>query len=292
MKKILITGGSGFIGKNLVEHLSKKYEVYAPLHNELDLLEESSVDEFFKNNKFDIVIHAAVKGGSRKLLSFPEMLKNNLKIFFNLLKNKDSYKKMIFIGSGAEYDKSREIKEAKEEDSEKNIPSEDYGFYKYLCSKYIEMSENIINLRVFGIFGKHEDYETRFVSNIICRVVFDLPVEMNQNALFDYVYADDLCRIIEYFIENEAKYKSYNIGGERHFELLEIAEMIKKISKKDFKIEIKNHGMNKEYTCDNSRLRKELKDFKFSDIETTIKELYDWYLENKDNIKKENLLTY
>src|SRR3989344_476770 len=124
--KILITGGNGFIGKNLVEHLSKKYEVYAPSHNELELLDEESVDEFFKNNKFDVVIHTAVKGGSRKLPSFPDMLKNNLKMFFNLLKNKDSYKKMIFIGSGSEYDKSRDIREVKEEDSGKNIPSDGY----------------------------------------------------------------------------------------------------------------------------------------------------------------------
>ncbi len=290
--KILITGGRGFIGRNLLNYFSEKYEVYSPNHDELELLDEKAVNEFFKKNKFDIVIHSAAKGGSRKLPTFPEMLKDNLKMFFNIIKNKDSYKKMIFIGSGAEYDKSNELKDIKEEDFGKNIPEDDYGFYKYLCSKYIETSGNIINLRVFGIFGKYEDYDTRFISNIICRIIFNLPVEMNQNAVYDYIYVKDLCRIVEYFVNNESKYKFYNIGAEKHLELLDILKIIKNISGKEFEVKIKNKGMNKEYTCDNSRLKDELKDFKFGDMEIAIKELYDWYLENKENIKRENLLTY
>lgn len=290
--KILITGGRGFIGKNLKEYLSKKHEVYAPMHDELELLNEAEVDKFFENNKFDVVIHSAVIGGNRKAKGIPDVLKNNLKMFFNLVKNKDSYKKMIFIGSGAEYDRTKQIKKAREIDFGKNIPNDDYGFYKYLCSKYIELSDNIINLRVFGVFGKHEDYETRLISNIICRVIFDLPVEINQNAIFDFIYINDLVRIIEYFIENKAKHKFYNIGSEKPLDFLTIASFIKKISKKDFQIKIKNPGMDREYNCDNSRLREELKDFKFTKIDLAIEELYSWYLENKDNIKKENLLKY
>jgi len=290
--KILITGGNGFIGKNLVEYFSKKYEVLAPSHNELELLDEKAVEEFLKNNKVDIIIHAAVKGGSRKLSSYPDMLKENTKIFFNLANNSKYYEKMIFLGSGAEYDKSGDIKEVKEEDIGKSIPKDDYGFYKYLCSKYIESSDKIINLRIFGIFGKYEDYDVRFISNIICRILFDLPIEINQNVVFDFIYVKDLCRIIEYFIENNVKEKIYNIGGEEHFELIDIVNKIKKISGKDFEIKIKNIGMNKEYTCDNSRLKNELKEFKFTEMEMAIRELYYWYLENKDKIKKENLIKY
>ena len=61
----------------------------------------------------------------------------------------------------------------------------------------------ILNLRVFGVFGKYEDYETRLISNIICRVIFKLPVEINQNAVYDFVYINDLVKIIEYFIEDD-----------------------------------------------------------------------------------------
>lgn len=49
MKKILLTGGSGFIGRNLRESfLASKYDISAPAHSELDLLDTQSTDEFFK----------------------------------------------------------------------------------------------------------------------------------------------------------------------------------------------------------------------------------------------------
>lgn len=290
--KILITGGNGFIGRNLHEYLSKKQEIYAPSHLELDLLDKECVKSFLEKHRFDIIVHTAVKGGSRKLPTFQGMVKQNLKMFFNLAENSDLFEKMIFIGSGAEYDKTKDVKDVKEEDFGKTVPFDDYGFFKYVCSKYIEKSNNIINLRVFGIFGKYEDYEIRLISNILCRVIFDLPVEINQDAIFDFIYVNDLCRIIEHFIENHSKSKFYNIGSEKHLRLTEIAEKIKKTTKKDFNVVIKNQGMNKEYTCDNSRLRNELNNFKFTEIDKAIQELYNWYLDNKNIVKKENLLKY
>jgi len=54
-KKILLTGGSGFVGKNILESpLAEKYEIIAPPRTELNLFDEDSVDEFFLNKKFDI----------------------------------------------------------------------------------------------------------------------------------------------------------------------------------------------------------------------------------------------
>jgi GDP-L-fucose synthase len=290
--RILITGGSGFIGKNLVEYLSKKHEVIAPSHSYLELSDEVSVGKFFEKNDIDIVIHSASVGGKRKASPNRNILKENLKMFFNLVNNSKYYKKMIFFGSGAEYGKSRPLKNVKESDFGKYLPGDDYGLYKYICSKVIEKSDNIVNLRLFGVFGKYEDYDTRFISNIICRVIFDLPVEINQNMFLDYVYVEDLCRIVDYFIENKANHKFYNIGPEKHLDLLSIAEKIKKISGRKFEMNVKKKELNKEYSCDNSRLMEELGDFKFTDIDESIKQLYDWYEENKDKIKKEGLTLY
>lgn len=286
---ILLTGGSGFIGKNLREYLSEDYTILTPTHAELELTDKIAVDGYLKKNKIDIIIHTAAIGVKRNTPQINDALKRNLKIFFNIAENSHKVKKIIFLGSGAEYDMTRDIAQIKESEFGRVVPSDDYGFYKYVCSKYIETSKNIINLRLFGVFGKYEPYEVRFISNIICRDLCGLPIEINQDRVMDYIYVLDLCRIIEYFIKNESKEKFYNVGGER-CRLSALAEKIKKISKHDFNIIIKKEGYSKEYTCNNTLLLRELKNLEFTEMETALKELYEWYVSNKANINKENLL--
>ena len=276
-KNLFITGARGFIGKNLVEKFSEKYNLLTPGHKELDLLDEKVVDDFFNKNKIDVIINCAVIGGSRKEEHVDSSLSNNLRIFFNLLKNKDKYKKMIHLGSGAEYDKSKPIIKVKETDFDKVIPKDEYGFFKYICSKYIEKEKDIVCIRIFGLFGKHEDYRYRFISNAIVNNLKGLPITMNQNVFFDYTYINDFVRIVDYFINHKAKHKFYNIGTGKKIDILTIANKINKISDKKSKIEVKNAGLNKEYTCDNSRLMDELKKFSFTDFDKSLVELYNWY---------------
>ncbi|MEK7633216.1 MAG: NAD(P)-dependent oxidoreductase [Patescibacteria group bacterium] len=278
-KTVFITGAGGFIGKNLTEQLSKKYNLLTPGHKDLDLLDEKAVNDFFKKNKIDVVINCAVIGGSRKEEHVDSSLLGNLRIFFNLLKNKNKYKKMIHFGSGAEYDKSKPIIQVKETDLGNTIPQDEYGFFKYICSKYIEKEKNIVCIRIFGLFGKYEDYRYRFISNAIVNNSSGLPITMNQNVFFDYVYINDFIRIVDHFINHKAKYKFYNSGTGNKIDILTIAKKINLISDKKSKIIIKNKGWNNEYTCDNKRLKNELKKFKFTSFDESLKELYRWYKE-------------
>jgi len=277
MKTILITGGSGFIGKNLIENFDGKYNVLHPSHKELDLLSTADVDVFFEKNKIDIVIHCALVGGSRPEEKENDSTYQNLKMFFNILKNKKYFKKMIYLGSGAEYDKSKPIVGVKEEDFGKTIPNDEYGFFKYICSKSIEKQDNVVSLRIFGLFGKYEDYRYRFISNAICQNISGSPITINQNVFFDYVYIDDFVKIVDYFINNQAKHKFYNIGTGKKIDLLSIANLINDVTDKKSEIVVKNDGLNNEYSCDNDRLMSELGGFKFTEIEDSIKSLYGWY---------------
>jgi len=284
-----VTGGSGFIGKNLIEYLRDKFEVQCPAHSELELIDKEKVDKYFASNHVDVIVHCASKGGTRKILNEQDNLKFNLRIFFNLAAQGC---RMIFLGSGAEYDRSREIKNISEEQFGLHCPKDDYGFYKYVCSKYIEKSDGIVNLRLFGVFGKYEDYEIRFISNIMARVLLGLKVEITQNMFLDYTDVRDVCRIVERFIIHEPKEKFYNVGACHGLDLLSIVKIIQDISGKKFEIEVKKKGLNREYTCDNKKLLNESKDFKFTKPEDSIKFLFDWLVSSKEKINKENLLKY
>jgi nucleoside-diphosphate-sugar epimerase len=281
---ILITGANGFAGRNLKEHLKNKYKLFTPSHKELNLLDEKDVDGFFKKNKIDVVIHTAVVGGSRKEEAEESALGQNLRMFFNIMRNKKRFKKIIHCGSGAEYDKRFSIVKIKESDFDKRVPVDEYGYGKYLCSKYIENSEDIICLRIFALFGPGEDYRYRFISNAMCRNIFNMPITMNQDVYFDYVYIKDFVRIVEHFIKHTAKHRFYNLGTGKRVNLKTIAKKINEIADKKSKIIIKKRGLNKEYTCNNKRLVSEIKGFKFTDFDTYMKELYTWYKENKKNI--------
>jgi len=284
--RIFITGVTGFIGRNLYEYLKKnnQYKLICPKHKELELLDLNSLENFFKKNKIDIVVHCATLGVKRTS-NKPGLLEPNLRMFLNLIKCKKYYKKMIFAGSGAEYDKSKNITKIKETEFGEKIPKDPYGFYKYICSKIIEKEDNIINLRLFGIFGKYEDYKTRFISDAIWRAVNKKPIVINKNVVFDYLYIEDLVKIIEYFILNKAKYKFYNVGSGKNIDLLGLAKKISRISPNKPKIIVKNSKLGNEYTCNNDRMLAETKTERFRDIDDTLKELYLWYETNRKNIK-------
>ena len=285
-KTILITGSTGRIGLNLIEQLDrKKYNLLTPKHKELDLLDDSAASKYFKKNKIDVVVNCALVGGSRNEEYVNNMVSVNLKMFFNIVRNKKYFKKMIHIGSGAEYDKSRPLIKVKEEEFDKMIPKDDYGFFKYICSKYIESTDNIICLRIFGLYGKYEDYKLKFVSESICKNILGLPIIINKNVYFDYVYMNDFIKIIEYFINNSAKYKFYNVGKGKKINILTIAKSVNKIADKKSEIIVKNKGLNNEYTCDNSRLMKEIKNFKFTDFDQSLKEFYLWYKSIKSTLE-------
>lgn len=276
MKKLLLTGANGFIGRNLNEGLSEKYKIYALARQEVDLLDQEAVDNFFKNKYFDVVLHAAVVGGKRGV-QVQEPLSKNLTIFFNLLNQEGHFGKFINFGSGAEYDKSRPIINITEGQFGERIPKDDYGLYKYVCSKYLEGKKNYYNLRLFGVYGKYEDFKTRFISGAILQNLAKKPIVINQNVMFDYLWIEDLVKILKYFIEGNPKFNAYNVASGSKIDLVGIAKIVNQISQYKSEIIVEKLGLNNEYTADISRLKKELSGIKLTSLRSGIKKLFNWY---------------
>lgn len=292
MKTVLLTGGSGFIGRNICEsYLNDKYIIISPTSRELNLVDEKSVDQYFSANKIDIVIHAAVKPSHRNAKDLNDIFYSNTRMFFNLERKSDQFEKMLVLGSGAVYDMRYYHPHMLEFEYTKHIPADDHGYCKYVCSKMIEHSANIYDLRLFGVFGKYEDYAIRFISNAICKSLFDLPITIKQNRRFDYLFIDDLMPVIEWFIENSPQKKIYNVTSNEARSLYDIASLVKRISKKvDLPIIVAQERMGLEYSGDNSGLKTEFLDLSFTPFDKSLKSLYEWYEFHKDIINVDLLL--
>jgi UDP-glucose 4-epimerase len=292
MKTILLTGGTGFIGKNILEsYLNNKYKIFAPKRAELDCSDDESVRQYFVHRSFDVVIHAAIKPGHRNAADATGLLYTNSRMMMNLLRHQGHWGKLLNMGSGAIYDMRHYQPKMKESYFGTYMPADEHGYTKYLFGKLLPGLTGVYDFRIFGVFGKHEDYAIRFISNVICKVLLDLPVTMNQNRKFDYLYVNDLMRVLEHFIEHDPHEKAFNITPEKSMELLEIANIIKQVSGKDIEILVAKEGYGVEYSGDNSLLKSEIKDLNFTPMRTAITELYQWYSDHKEKLNRQLLLT-
>jgi nucleoside-diphosphate-sugar epimerase len=294
MKTILLLGANGFIGKNLNEHLKifpEKYEVDSPPSDQFDASSEEIVKKWLENKYYDVVIHSAVynpRVGEKKDAS--SELDKNLRMYFNFERYQDLFGKMLYFGSGAEYDKRGDIKSVKEGDSGNGIPHNDYGLYKYIINKSISSSQNIINLRVFGLFGKYENWKNTFISGACCKAIKNLPITIRQDVYFDYLYINDFCKIVKWFIDNDAKFKDYNVTSGERITLKSIASMVIEIKGKDIPVYVAKGGVAKEYAADNSQLLSEIGRFQYNEMKDSIRDLYEYYQDVQDEIDIYSLL--
>jgi GDP-L-fucose synthase len=288
-KKILITGGGGFIAKSLYEHLRLEHTVLIEGRDELNLLDSSGTLKYIKDGQFDVVIHTANHDAAPRFSTKDPnlVLENNLKMFFNIVRCEDYFGKMIYYGSGAEFGRQNWIPKMKETYFDENVPQDQYGLAKYAMTKHALLSNNIYNLRLFGVFGEHDDWRYRFISNACCKAVLDMPITFRKNVFFDFLYIQDLVKITKWFIDNKSSEKVYNICSGQTHDYQSLAKRIVNISSKNLEVKSLFDGLGDEYSGDNSLLLSEIQDFEFTPINDAIKSMYEWYNSNKQIIKKE-----
>ncbi len=271
---ILITGCNGFIGKSIVPYLSSGHSVLSTNRKILDVLDESSVDEYFVKNKVDIVIHTAAVGGKRTQKDNENYYHQNLKMYKNLAKHRDKYKLMIVFGSGAEYDKTRDLNEVLEEDFDKCKPKDYYGLAKQEITKNIlEINDNIYNIRIFNCFGIYEEPQ-RMIKNSILRYIKKHDIIIHKDKKMDFFYIKDLAKIINFLIENGfCKFKQINACYAEKHTLCSIAEKINNLERYKVKISVEESGISNGYCGSSSRLSELGLDF--IGLENAIEEYYE-----------------
>ncbi len=289
--KVLITGGDGFIARSLKEAFEKDYQVFNANRECLDLLDGRNVRAFVKDGGFDVVIHTATYDAAPSFSTRDpqKVLEMNLRIFFNLVRCEDYFQKMIYFGSGAEFGREHWKPAMREDYFDTHVPGDQYGFSKYIMSRHAQRSGKIYNLRLFGVFGKYDDWRYRFIPNLCCRAVFDMPLTIRRNAIFDFMYIDDLTRIVDWFMYHQPSQNVFNVCSGRAYQLAELADLIVAVSGKKLSIDIATPGAGKEYSGDNSRLMRELGGHDFLPIKQAIRALYGWYEQHARLINKKLL---
>jgi len=273
--QILLTGSGGFIGSNLKRYLQEKYNLLTPRSYELDLTDKNAVEKYFLDNKIDFIIHCGSVGGARGVKDDENTIKTNVAMVENLINYKQEEAKIILFGSGAMYGKSRRLHKVKESEIGEFIPEDLYGLSKLKISDIVKKRNDILMLNIFGCYGYGEK-ESRFPTYAIKQNLKHEPIEINNDVIFDYLFVDDMSKIIEYFIVNENYDKIINITPTISVSLVDIAREINAVSDYKSEIVVKSVNPNGEYTGCNKVLLNNYPDLEFTPISIGLKKLYDY----------------
>lgn len=284
MKRILLTGAGphGFIGRNLAPALMEQYEVFTPSSRELDLCDYDALARYVDERRIGTVIHGALQNVAR--VGFKDAMLHDMQMFYNIEKLSERLDKVLYFGSGAEFDKRFPMEQIREESLGRSVPTDYYGLEKYAMALHARASRNIYNLRLFGIFGKYEEWQSKFISNLCCKAVYDLPLTVRQNCMFDFLYIDDLAPIVVWFLEHQPKYHDYNVCTGQPVDLVGIAKTVLEASGKQLPVLVAREGWNLAYTADHSRLAEEMGGIRLHPMRAAVAELYEYYWQNRNEI--------
>lgn len=275
MKKILITGSNGFIARNITARLIN-CEITLTNRSNLNPLIASDVDNFFKDKYFDVVIHTAIKGGTRLAEDESEFVYQNCLMHFNILRNQQSFGKYISFGSGAELDRALDIDQSST--YVKSLPIDPYGMSKILIARSGEAFDKFYNIRIFNIFNEDE-LPTRMIKGNIFRYINRESMVIHQDKYMDFMYFDDFMKIVNFYIYEKDCPKVINCSYEKKYLLSDIARYINLLSDYNVDIQILDDTIGKSYIG-----KYELGDYGIviGTLEDGISKCYKYYLENKN----------
>ena len=305
--KILITGGSGFIGTNLFHELTKRdHDVYridlsnTNLNNykRCDVSNIRVLNQVFDQNiNFDYVYHLAAEYGRWNGEDYYEdVWQSNVIGTKNILEMQTKYKfKLVFFSSAEVYGDYNGI--MSEDVMVKNKISDTYMMNDYAISKwagelmcmnaYNMFGNEIVRVRPVNCYGPHEHYTPYrgFIPKFIYQALHNegYTVYLNHKRIIDYV--EDSCTTISNIIDNFIPGESYNIGSKAEWErdIKDYSDLIlKSVGINDSNIIYKESEPNttKIKTMDFSKSIKDLNHQPKTSPEIGIKKTVDWMREN------------
>ena len=247
--KSLVTGGAGFIGSHIAEHLVQRGDDVTVLDNlntgKKENLAEINAKINFVNgdirdhklleklvNDTNNVFHEAALASVQQSFNMKdEYFDVNVNGTENIFKLAKEYGfKVVYASSSSVYGNPKNIP-IKENDNRK--PINPYAQTKldseYLAKKYSDMGAHIIGLRYFNVFGKRQSKEYAGVIKLFLeKIKQKMPPKINGDGLQtrDFVYIDDVVRANISAMDSNIKHEFFNVGTGNSISILDLANVV------------------------------------------------------------------
>jgi UDP-N-acetylglucosamine 4-epimerase len=311
--RILVTGGAGFIGANLVEYLLKDKQV--SLVRVLDNLATGSVknlEEFFTDPKFeffegdirnyetclqacnsiDFVSHQAALGSVPRSINDP-LITNEVNITGTLniftAAKESAVKRVVYAASSSTYGDHSGLPKV---ENEIGVPLSPYAVTKYVNELYAQVyarlyGMELIGLRYFNVFGPKQNPQGPYAAVIplfINAVLTNEPPIINGDGEhsrdFTYVANAVLANVLALFTQNtEAVNQVYNVACGEQTSLNDLFMIIKEIAGSDLvpKYGPERTGDVKHSLADISKAKDSLSYKPIANIKDGLKTTFEYY---------------
>jgi len=297
MQKILVIGGSGFIGANLLEYFCKlDYSVInygrspSPFIHENVLNIEGSIkdtqmlDAVFKEHQVDVVVHSMTTFSALEKIEYcQDHLALNLSAIIDLIavmKN-NGVRRLVYMSSGgAVYGKSM-IPLA---ESDNTAPESFYGWMKESVENYlrfhsrIDRDFNYIIIRPANVYGKYQKLD-KIIGVALKNAYLGLTLNVfgSTKICKDYIHVSDLCEITANLILKDAWNGIYNAGTGVGTTLEDIISTAEKVAGKslNYKLHEQKAGDVTYSVLDNDKVRKLINKTYYKNISEGMTEMYE-----------------
>ena len=302
--KIFVAGHRGLVGSAIVRNLMKKgfTNLLLKTREELDLLDDKVVKEFFETNKPEFVFLAAAKvGGIIANRDHPaEFIYENLKIQNNIIHNSylTGVKKLLFLGSSCIYPKFAEnpIKEESLMTGKLEPTNDAYAVAKIagitMCQAYNKQyGTKFISVQPTNLYGPNDNFDltSSHVLPALIRRVHDAKLRGDKSITIwgtgtprrEFLHVDDLADALLFLMDKYNENDILNIGWGQDITILELTQLICRIVGFEGTIET-------DTSKPDGTMRKLLDVNRLTSLgwkpsitlEDGIRTTYDWYLKN------------
>ena len=310
-KKVLVTGGAGFLGREVVDLLKKKgcRHIFVPRKKEYDLRKESAIKRVLKDSKPDIILHlAAVVGGIGANQRHPgQFFYDNIMMGVQLMEEarKFGVEKFVAIGTICAYPKFAKVP-FKEDDLWSGYPEETNAAYGLAKKMLLVQSQayrqeyefNSIFLLPVNLYGPGDNFSedsSHVIPALIKKCVEakalnapSVTVWGTGKATREFLYVDDAARAIVLAAEKYNGAQPVNIGAHREISIKELAGLIVRLTGYKGKVvwdAIKPDGQPRR-KLDTARAKKAFGFQAQMGLEEGLKKTIRWYRSTKNAIDK------